>query len=263
LLNNLLKKFGFADNIDGKKLYIKTQHRMIIDGNEVIPDIFIEYNKRKIIIEVKVDSNLKFYDADGKNVNQIEYYKNIRSIDQVYLLSKRILEIKNIENRILWSNIYDIINNTNDFVLNTFIRHLEEHGMATYKLTKGIFNALSSIENLQSLLEQSWIYDKYDYSFTRMQVSNRKGWLACYIKNTKKEHLFWVGQFKEDNHLYFQLLDKKIIKKLKKDNYEYFDDWAFDVFNLEEIIGLSDFDSQKLALNSFLKKMMKKCENYI
>jgi hypothetical protein len=260
LLNDLLKKFGFASNIDGKKLYIKTQHRMIIDGNDVaIPDIYIEYNKRKIIIEVKVDSNLKFYD----NVNQIEYYKNIRGIDQVYLLSKRILEIKTVENRILWSNIYDIINNTNDFVLNTFIKHFEEHGMATYKLTKGIFNAVSSIENLQSLLEQSWIYDKYDYSFTRIQVYNRKGWISCYIKNTKKEHVFWVGQIKGDNHLYFELLDKKVIKKSKNDNYEYFDDWAFDTFNLEEIIELSDFDSQKIALNGFFKKMMKKYEKYI
>jgi Golgi nucleoside diphosphatase len=105
-------------------------------------------------------------------------------------LSKRILEIKNVRNRILWSNIYDIFNNINDFVLKNFIKHLEEHGMATYKLTRGIFNVISSIENLQSLLEQSWIYDKYDYSFTRVQISNKRGWLACYLKNNKKRICF-------------------------------------------------------------------------
>jgi hypothetical protein len=93
LLKNLLKKFGFLNDIDEKKISIKTQYRMVIGDNKGIPDIFIEYDKKKIIVEVKVDSNLNFYEVDGKLINQIEYYENIRNIDQVYLLSKRILEI--------------------------------------------------------------------------------------------------------------------------------------------------------------------------
>jgi hypothetical protein len=262
LIKNIMSKFGFPNNINEKNLLISTQHRMVMDGKEVIPDIFIEYNNRKIIIEVKVDSNLNIYDFNGKSINQIEYYEKVSNIE-VYLLSKRILKIKNVKNRILWSNIYEIINNTNDFVLNNFIEHLEEHGMATYKLTKGILNAFSSIENLQSLLEQSWIYDEYDYSFTPINISKRWGALSCYIKNNMKKHIFWVGQYKDDKNLYFELVDKKIMQKLISDNYNFFEDWAFDVFNLEEIIGLSDFDNQKIVLNNFFKKMMKKLEKYL
>jgi hypothetical protein len=75
--------------------------------------------------------------------------------------------------------------------------------------------------------------------------------------------MFWIGQFKDDKHLYFELLDKKIQKKLKDNNYSFIDDWAFDVFNLEEIVGLSDFDAQKIILNKFFKNMMDKIRPYI
>jgi hypothetical protein len=264
LLKNIMRKFGFYDDFNEKKLLISTQHRMVIDENDfVIPDIFIEYNNKKIIIEVKIDSNLSIKYYKRKNINQIEYYEKIGNVDRVYLLSKRILRIKNIENRILWSNIYDILNNTKDFVINNFLKHLEGHGMATYKITNVIFNAFSSIKNLQSLLVQSWIYDDYDFSFTPINISKSYNAFSCYIKSNNKKNIFWIGLFEDDNNLYFELVDKNIKKNLIKDNYNFIDDWAFDIFNLENIIGLPDFDSQKIILNQYFRKMMKKLEKYI
>jgi hypothetical protein len=264
LLKKIMKKFGFYNDFNEEELLISTQYRMVIDENDpVIPDIFIEYKNKTIIIEVKIDSNLSIKCFNKKNINQIEYYENICNADRVYLLSKRILRIENIKNRILWSNIYDILKNTKDFVLKNFIKHLEEHGMATYKITNGIFNAFSSIKSLQSLLEQSWVYDDYDFSFTPINITKSWNALSCYIKDNNKKHIFWVGLFEGDNNLYFELLDENLKKELINDNYNFLDDWAFNIFDLEEIMGLPDFDTQKIILNKYFRKMMEKIGKYI
>jgi hypothetical protein len=260
ILIKLLKEFGFSENTDVEKLHISTQCNMDVGGNKAIPDILIEYKGKNTIIEVKVDSNLNFYSYKNRLIDQIEYYENIKNINSVFLLSKRLIKIKKNGNRILWSRIYTIINNTNDFVLNNFAKYLEENGMGNYKLTKNIFNAVSSIENLYALLKEAWIYDEYDYTFSPMEFS-KKGWVSCYISNQKKKHLFWIGQLGGDECLCAELMDNDIKKQLK--NYEFLEGWKFDTLNLKEIINLRTFEDQKVSVNNWYRKMMKKLTKYI
>ncbi|GBU28089.1 hypothetical protein R84B8_01647 [Treponema sp. R8-4-B8] len=260
ILSKILKEFGFYGNLKYNKIIISSQCKMEVNK---IPDILIEYNKKKIVIEVKIDSNLNTYQIKNKVIDQIEYYKKIKGIDKVYLLTKRLLTIKNIENRILWSKIYTIINCENDFILKNFARHLEENGMATYRLTNDIFNALSSIVNLSSLLIDSWIYDKYEkFSVSPIEVSKKRGWLACYIKNTKKENLFWLG-LTDEKILYAELLNKKYLKILEDKKYKYIEGWAFDKLNLSDIVNMKTYEEQANTINKWYLKIMTKLEKNI
>jgi len=196
ILSDLLREFDFFNARNFNNLILKTQSQMEINQDKPKPDIIIEYNGRRIIIEVKVDSKLNTYEYKNKQIDQVEYYEKISGFENnVYLLSKNIIDIKDNKKRILWSKIYTIINKKNDFVLNNFAKHLEVNGMGNNKLTNGILNAVSSIKNLHSLLIQSWIYDdEYgNYSFSPTMEYLKDGWLSCYIYDEKKGYASVTG----------------------------------------------------------------------
>jgi len=265
LLVKIMKLFDINIKTDFLNLYIKTQEIIYIEDEKVIPDIIVEYNGKKIIIEVKVDSPLNKKEYKNKEINQIEYYEKIKGIDKVFLLSKRILTVKKSENRILWSTIYEKLNVSDDFVIKSFTRHLEENGMSEVTITRenidSISNAIPSLVALDSLLQDSWPEDVYkNYKVTPLKISKGKNWsAACSIKNKRKETLFWMGLIQEQDgtYLYVELKNKKIMKKLDEKQYKIMDD-CFDGLNIADILKFKKSEGQKKVINNWYKKVMRK-----
>jgi hypothetical protein len=262
LFVKIMNIFDLNVKTDFNNLYITTQKSIDFENKNLIPDIFIEYNGKKIIIEVKVDSKLNNYSYKNKEINQIEYYEKIKGIDKVFLLSKRILNVKRPENRILWSNIHEILNINNDFIIKNFITHLEENGMSSNKITKeninSISNAISSLEILDSLLKESWPDDEYNnYSVTPMQIIKKEGRIQCYVNNDKDERLFWIALYQGDTYLYISLENQKIKDKLDEKQYSIVQG-CFSRLNIDNILKFKTNEKQKIVINNWYKKIMKK-----
>jgi hypothetical protein len=161
----------------------------------------------KKIIEVKVNSSLKD--------QQLESYEKVRGISDVYLLSKYITNIENHENRILWSKIHSIINNTEDFVLLNFKKHLEKNGMYSYPpINDNIFDetlslSTPSVKILEELMKQAWPYDKYP-SYVVSSCRKWKNWIRFFIKEkNKKKNILWIGLKEESYELWAEIIDKE------------------------------------------------------
>ncbi|MCL2185454.1 MAG: hypothetical protein FWB86_06345 [Treponema sp.] len=263
----ILNLFKIKIKDDFKNLNITTQQNFCVGDNECILDILIEYKGKKTVIEVKIDSRLNSYSYNGKEINQIDYYKNIKGINAVYLLSKRIISIKNPEYRIIWSRISDLVGGTNDFILKNFYRHLEENDMASYKLAKrhinSISSALRSINIIEKLLIDNWPYDIYNYSVKPINVSLKNGWVGSYIYNDKKEQLFWVGIINDDSqYIYIQLLNSKLKKKLGEKKYGNIEG-CFDRLDIENIAALDNSEDQRDAIYNWYIKVMNKLERLL
>jgi hypothetical protein len=256
ILKKILSEFGFRNKFDYVNLEIHTQQLSCYDDNRAITDISIEYKKKKTIIEVKINSGLNSYERNGKILNQIEYYEEIPDVQNVYLLSKRMLKIEKPKNRILWSKIYSIINtSTNepkDFVLANFAKYLEVNGMDSIKLKEDDLTALisiSSFHTLNKLLVEAWP-DDYDssYSLTSLNISYKRGYFGCYIKKDDTK-LIWIGIGGEkDGKLWSEILDVNIKKRLQAKGE---DEWALGSLDLNDIVSCETFEDQKIAVNDW------------
>lgn len=98
IIFDILKEFGFENNIELEKLIIYSQSELFVGKKKVIPDIILEYNKKKTIIEVKIDSKLNLYYLDKKTIYQLELYSKLDNVVSVYLLTKRIILIDTLKN---------------------------------------------------------------------------------------------------------------------------------------------------------------------
>ena len=266
ILIRILNLFKIKIKNDFKNLNITTQQNLSIGDNECILDILIDCKGKKTIIEVKIDSKLNNYSYKGKEINQIDYYKKIKGINAVYLLSKRIISIKNPEYRILWSSISDLVGGTNDFILNNFYRHLEENEMVSYKLAKkhinSISSAIKSIYVLEKLLD-NWPDDIYNYTVKPINLSLKNGWVGSYIYNEKREQMFWAGITKNDpQFIYIQLVHNKLKKKLGERKYSIIE-VCFDRLDITEITELDTNEEQKDKIYNWYLKVMKKLEKLL
>jgi hypothetical protein len=266
ILKEILYEFEFRNEIDYEDLEIHTQYRFSYENGAIVDisifDILIKHKEIKTIIEVKVDSALNKYERDGKTLNQIEYYERIPDVQNVYLLSKRIVKIEKPENRILWSKIHGIINASNDFVVENFAKYLEANGMDSItKLNKDDLTALISISSfhaLSKLLLEAWPYD-YDesYSLTPLNISIKNGYLGCYIKKGD-EKLIWVGiGGQKDGILLSEILNEDIRKGLKEKGE---DEWALGSLDLNDIVNRGTFEDQKVAVNEWYWAILKELE---
>jgi hypothetical protein len=265
IIFEILNEFGFVNTVKLEKINIYTQGEFYVGKKLVKPDIILEYNKKKIIIEVKVDSNLNQYVLNKKNMNQLELYSNIEGVTSVYLLTKKVILIDSIKNekikgRIFWSKIYNLLEHSNDFVIKSFNYFLEENGMKTSKLDKNIFSALDSLSTLSSLIEQSWNYT--DYPLSAFSYS-KKGWFGCYVKNkkNKKNNLLWLGLAGDELLVHFT--NKKTEKRYLDDGNEL-RDGSLDVIKIKELIEINSPEEQKEYLTKwFIKIMDKKLKKYL
>jgi hypothetical protein len=261
IIFEIINEFGFDNTVNLEKIKIYTQSELLVGKQRVIPDIILEYNKKKIIIEVKVDSNLNQYHLDRKTVNQLELYSKIEGITSVYLLTKRVILVDTIKNkkikgRVFWSKIYNLLENCNDFVVKSFNSFLQENGMKTDKLNKNISTALDSLKTLSSLLEQSWNYK--DYPLSAFSYS-KDGWFGCYVKKNKN-NILWLGLCEDELLVHFT--NKKIEKKYFDDNK--FIDGSIDVIYIKDLINISSPEEQKEYLTKwFIEIMEKKLKKYL
>ena len=264
----ILNLFGIKIKNDFKNLFITTQQIDGYDDYECRLDILIEYKGKKTIIEVKIDSKLNNYSYKGKEINQQEHYEKIKGISAVYLLSKRIISIKNPENRILWSSISELVGGTNDFILKNFYIFLEENDMASYKLAKrhinSISSAIKSINVLGNLLIDNWPYDVYNFSIRPIAISKKEdGYIGCRILDEKKEEMFWVGMIYDDlQYIYIELKNEKIKKKLGDKKYNILEG-CFDRLDIENIVELESGEEQRKIIYNWYIKVMKKLERLL
>jgi hypothetical protein len=268
IIFQIIKKFGFDNTIKLDKLNIYTQCEFAVGKRKIIPDIIFEYNKIKIIIEVKVDSELNQYNLDGKTINQLELYSSLKGITSVYLLTKRVIQIDSIKNkkikgRIFWSQIYNLLENSNDFIIQSFNCFLEENGMKTNKLNKNISTALDSLSTLSLLIKQSWNYD--DYPLSPFSYS-KDPWFGCYVytKNkikNRKDKLLWLGL--EGDVLLVHFMKKKIAKKYLDAGNKLIDDQNIDFIYINDIIKKNTPEDQKVYLTEWFIKIMGKLKKYL
>jgi hypothetical protein len=252
ILKKILENFGFENNVDYECLEINTQTRSLDYDDLVIFDILMTYKKcKKIVIEVKVDSGLRYY-RNGQN--QIEYYGDKKGIDNVYLLSKKMIKIENPEKRILWSMIYRIISpvKEEDFVIANFVKYLEVNGMCSNKLNSGILDGLLAINNfydLDRLLSEAWPEDfDNSYSIGSLGISIKEKYCGSYIKKGDK-NIIWIGQGGEDGgYLLTQILDKYIKDGLESEGK---DEWFLGALDLNEIVNYDTVEEQKNAINEW------------
>jgi hypothetical protein len=269
ILKNIINEFGFNNILDLKNLQIETQlHLETDEGEKVIPDIVIKYNKIKTIIEVKVNSPL----ID----QQLESYEKVRGLRDVYLLSKNIINIENPENIILWSKIHSIINNTEDFVLLNFKKHLEENSMNSYPpIDEKIFcetlsiseetSSKPSVKILAELMKQAWPYNDY-HSYSVSSCKKWKNWIRFFIKEKNKK-ILWIGLKEETEEIWAEIIDNKLKEKLKEkefcNNFEIDGNsiWFNDSLNLRDIINKYTIEEQKEFINDWYLKLMKNIKN--
>jgi hypothetical protein len=274
LVYKLLNEFGFIGEIDLNKFSIQSQCSMTVGKKKVIPDMLMEYNNKRIIIEVKIDSELNEYQLDKKSLNQLELYSKIRidnnDIDGIYLLTKRIIDIDNslnnkIKNRIFWSKIYSLLENSNDFIVGLFLDYLEENGMAPKELNGGIFDALDSLSCLTSLIQESFPLGKYRIS--KFGYSKKEGWFGCSIKKEEQD-ILWMGINGGDDiyvHIQKGLIkqDKGLAKKIATKIIPLAEDWIFEQIALQKIITAKTYEKQKELLQKWFKKIIDKTEKYV
>ncbi|MDR2247869.1 MAG: hypothetical protein LBE17_14560 [Treponema sp.] len=259
ILEKILYEFGFRNKVDFDNLEFYTQQRLSHHDTKVIVDILIKYKTIKTIIEVKINSPLNMYKRNGKELKQIEYYEGIPDVQNVYLLSKRVLKIKKPENRILWSKVYSIINASDDFVVANFAKYLEEKGMGSIKLNEDDLMALisvSSFNTLNKLMVEAWP-DDYDelYSLTSLSISPKKGYIGWYIKKDD-ERLIWMGIGGEkDGAIWTEILDEDIVECLKAEGE---DEWALGSLDLNDIVNCETFEDQKIAVNDWFWEILEK-----
>ena len=213
----LLKLFGLS-NINERNLRnidIVTHEYHWVNQKKVIPDILIKFQNKIVAIEVKIDSGLRYYRiSKNQYIDQIKLYKNINDIhiDEVFTLSKYNIISNSIKssNKILWSNIYSLLFNIKNEVIENFLLLLEENGMKPFILNNGAENTIDSICAITNLIEKSWMYEKYPIK--KPEITRE--YIGYWVKNNKTA---WIGQLAEKKeYIVFLLFDKKLIKKADK-----------------------------------------------
>ena len=253
--NKILNLFGIYKY---KKLKIYTQYSTVAENRQVYPDILLELEDKRIIIEVKIDSKLNNY---GK-MNQIQLYSKIKNINSVYLLTRGIINLDNNNYRRFWSEIYNVLLDSNDFVIKNYLEYLEVNNMGSYKIDKNIFNALNSIENLKNLIIQSWPVE-YNYNIKQFTYSGSEGGCIGYYIYKDKKKLFWIGMY-DDEYLLFNIMNETIKNKIDKKHPEWSaDQYTFSKLDLNEIIKEKTNEDQKLILNNWLVTNLKNIEKFM
>lgn len=284
---DILALFGFLEikKSDLEKIHVDTQQRFsppedFSDVNKIpqkqqyaIPDITIWMNPDELIfIEVKVDAGLNEYKSkNGKTINQVDFYKNIKDCKDVYVLSKHYIDIEN--NNIRWFTIYEKLKNNKSFIIKEFLSFLKENGMGErIMLDKNALNVLNSIEALTSLLKNSWEKSGIKkYKLNGYSYITEYGFGYYILKDQEKigaakETNIFIGISKvEGQEEYSQKItlwtnDMHLAQK-NKDKLETFDNDDYFLskkcIDLNELIKLKSVDDQETKITRWINEMVK------
>jgi hypothetical protein len=257
----ILQLFGLKElaEKDLSDIKIETRQKHLVNNKKCFPDILLILCNKNIVVEVKINSDIRKYKIKRKNIDQIELYKNITDIkiDDVFLLSKYLSSNNSLNNsnKVLWSEIYSILINNNNEIIKNFVLFLEENGMKASIVKPGAENALDSIVSIMQLIENSSLKDKYT-----LKPEVLREYCGVYLKDKDKD-LAWVGQLneqKQKEYLVFEPLSGKILKNAKKVYKEKNEEMELDssecyIFSKIKIKDITCYDDEKKQKEKFQK----------
>ncbi len=203
------------------------------------PDISIETKDKLILIEVKVESSLNYYDSREKGldendavvggsycIDQIELYQKIKcnkkNEKDMFLLTKYVETLKDkhcpsFKKSFLWHNVgmklseyvqgngYEVEN----FLITEVLKYMEDNKMTIPKVT---YELASGMESLKSLFQQIEVVlgdANIPYKKTFGQV-----WLGYYLYkkcgDKKNKEIGWVGTYHSGRKLIFKYYGKAV-----------------------------------------------------
>lgn len=195
------------------------------DRKQVYPDITIETEDELILIEVKLESEINYYDFENKeNIketrNQIQLYQTINTFKKknIFMLTKYFCDLSfkdcpDFVMKIRWQFIYSILkqykteNSVEEYLINEVMRYMEGKNMSIPKVSYEIVNGIESLRNLivqmESALEGIPIKKSFGY-----------GWLGYYLYHNN-ELICFVGTYYDGNMLLFQVENNEAIKAIE------------------------------------------------
>jgi hypothetical protein len=256
MVYEILDLFGI---LRGKQINISSQTK--IQDKKHIPDICIETGNIISIVEVKVNSNLNKYKYKGRNINQYELYSREYANANIFLLTKHLVFENNIpdKNKVLWVQIFQILEESDDYFVKSFLYFLEENGMASVKLDESILTAIRSIIQWKSLIEDSWRYgDNFSLSPIALNMQGDEYWIRYFVKDKKrKQKILYIGIISSEPENLYVYLARRDLKQYKdlygKKNKA--DETLLDFYNLKKLF-LMEGDQQKSEIEKFFKKIM-------
>ncbi|MBO4777267.1 MAG: hypothetical protein J5588_02125 [Bacteroidales bacterium] len=229
-----------------------------IEKNEARPDIVIyQPFDQKTIIEVKVDASLNSYDLKkGKQIDQVDFYKNIKGVKEVYTLSKHFIDKDGFSNKVRWFQIYEILRKNESFVVKEFCKFLNEKNMGEIKkLNKeSVFDFLCSVNELPSLIKEAWKNSEIkDTLETKLSWGDNE--FGYYVDENPSR---FVGLSKTENKTYkdaILYLDMYPSKEFMESFDKFNDEWFVlrDVIKIEKMFDLESGEAQLKMLTDWLK----------
>ena len=242
LLTNFMKLLGLAIDVD--EIKISTQKSFKTKRNCIArPDITIYLKDRIVFVEVKLESDLNYYNNINEEEtpwNQIEQYQDIICIQdkEIYLLTKHrhanlFESCKDYKRNILWQDIHDILSKhqSNDavevYLISEFLRYMEDKRMIVPKVEKDLLKGIDALLDLASQLLFA-IENNTILKYTKPNSS----WMGYYLKDKENRDMGYVGlnfgetrltyiysnnhreYFVFDEHDYFSLSSEEQLKKL-------------------------------------------------
>ena len=249
-------------------------NKIPIEKKEAKPDIVICDNKnRRIIIEVKVESSLNIYNLNNeKTIDQVDFYKNLKNIEEVYTLSKHHIE-KNIASKykIRWFQIYEILVKIDSFVVKEFCNFLEDNGMGERKiLNEKTLDILETVDALSELIKNAWeissVQNKKLNAYTYISSWGFGYYILDKDENNSatKEFSDFIGVNKIDLNSSNEIKYKNSItfwtrNKPRKKDLSDFEEISLGGYILKEkieltkLIELKNIDKQEQLLSTWIK----------
>jgi len=224
-------------------------------NKKVIPDITIYSESGITLIEVKVNSGLNQYNRKNDSVDQIELYNMITGVDRVFALSKYsiISPALKQKDQIYWSDVFDILSESDNEVARSFTTFLREHGMDSVKpIQKHSEKTVSLCKSILTQIERSWS----DSEFSLYEDLTRD-WIGFKIKKGKN-FVGWIGQLLEkENYIIIESIDpsvtRKCLKKLNSDpEYDENDNLIIAQLEIAKLIELKSANEQKRMLGQWI-----------
>lgn len=279
----ILSLFGVDYKYEMGNIYIETQTCFYVPYDFVDvdciptnqkfarPDITIWIDKKELtFIEVKIDAPLNRYFLKIKQIDQIDFYKNIKTCKSVYLLSRHNIDKENFKDqyKIRWFKIYEILKNEECLIIKEFLYFLDLNYLGERKmLDNNCLNILDTIASLSSLLENGWNsagITKYKLNSNMYINQFGFGWYIL-KKNQRnsatKDFSYFIGINKTKSEKYKNQIVFWVDEKI-----ENFEDKFIEIDNgyiinntldLNTLIQISDVDEQEKKNSAWVIEYIK------
>lgn len=268
----ILKLFKITKN--ESIISVKTQNSYIIKSRTLRPDIEIKTNEKIVLIEVKVDSELRKSIFD-KNKDQLYDYEKLKEkFDKnliVCSLTKSFVTSSN-KNNVRWyevANIFSRYTGT-DLLIDNFISFLKDNGMEELKcITSETANLISIYHNFMTLLELSYqnsLFTKKSKFKLGKEYKERDGF-GYFIKNIKsKTDFFWFGVIPDySGYIIFEIVcETKKNADLNAFDKDQFSNLVFsNKIKLEDLVVSQSIQIQEKKITDWLNSIYNKLDSFI